>query len=652
MWHCIFVLVMIEFLLCYLMERNTMAFNNSQIKAVDYKDGACMVLAGPGSGKTTVITHRTKKLIEECGIDPSNILVITFTKAAALEMQSRFQELMGGRYYPVTFGTFHAIFFKILKYAYNYSADNILREEKKLEYIKAIIEKLHLDLDDEAEFIRDIIAEISLVKSEMVNLDNYYSKNCSEENFRKIYKLYNDRLIRENVVDFDDMLVMCYELLTKRPDILTLWQNKYRYILIDEFQDICRVQYEIIKLLALPKNNLFIVGDDDQSIYRFRGAKPEIMLGFEQDYKDATRILLDTNYRSTSLIVQSAGKLISHNQNRFPKDISPHRGMGSPVDIAVFKDEKSEIAHIQRLVDDYISKGYSYSDIAVLFRTNTTPRLLVEKLLEHNIPFKMKDIIPNIYEHWIAKDILTYIRIALGSRARADFLQIINRPKRYISRDVFYDPEVSFWDMKEYYSDKVYVVERIERLQYDLQWLQRMTPYEAINYIRHGIGYDDYILEYAGYRRMKPEELYEILDELQATAADFKSYDKWFDHITTYGEELKNQNQEHMKEKDAISLSTMHSSKGLEYKAVIILNANEGITPYQKAHLPEDMEEERRLFYVAMTRAKDNLHIYATRERFGKPVEISRFLCELGYIDPETSRKHKATLFISPRNPI
>ena len=618
-----------------------MAFNESQIKAVDFKDGACMVLAGPGSGKTTVITHRTKKLIEEYGVNPSNILVITFTKAAATEMQARFQTLMGARNFPVTFGTFHAVYFKILKYAYNYSADNILREEKKNEYIKEIISKLHLEFDDENEFIKDIVSEISLVKSEMVDLNNYYAKNCSEDNFRKIFNMYNDRLIRENVVDFDDMLVMCYELLTKRPDILKLWQNKYKYILIDEFQDICKVQYEVIKLIALPENNLFIVGDDDQSIYRFRGAKPEIMLGFKNDYGDAAQILLDTNYRSTSSIVEKAGLLIKNNEKRFAKDIKTNRPNGTLPDIQIFKNEKDEITHILRLISTYREQGFAYNDIAVLFRTNTTPRLLVEKLIEYNVPFRMKDVIPNIYEHWISQNILTYIRIALGSRARGDFLHIINRPKRYISREAFPDESISFTDLKEYYSDRQYVVERIERLEYDLEFLQKMTPYEAINYIRHGIGYDDYVLEYANYRRIKPEELYEILDELQEAATEFKTYDKWFEHIALYSEELKRQNKERMEQREGVELSTMHSSKGLEYKIVIIIGANEGISPYQKAFLQEDMEEERRLFYVAMTRAKDILHMFAVRERFGKAIDISRFLCETGFVDPEASKNKR-----------
>lgn len=607
-------------------------FNEAQISAINHFKGPALVLAGPGSGKTTVITHRTKKLIEEYGVNPSNILVITFTKAAAGQMQDRFTRLMDGKYYPVSFGTFHAVYFKILKYAYNYSADNILREEKKVEYIKEIIGKLRLEIDDINDFIREVIGEISLVKGEMIDLNNYYSKSCPDESFRRLYKMYNDRLVRENVVDFDDMLVMCYDLLVKRPDILKMWQDKYQYILIDEFQDICRVQYEVIKLLAKPQDNIFIVGDDDQSIYRFRGAKPEIMFQFKKDYENTEQICLSTNYRSTDEIIKSASMLVNNNEKRFSKAIKGTSKLGEKVEIAMLKNDKEETKYILKLIDNYLKLGYEYNDIAVLYRTNTNPRQLVDKLLEFNLPFTMKDVIPNIYEHWITRDIITYIRIALGSRSRADFLQIINRPKRYIARDAFYEEEVSFWNLKEYYSDKVYVVERIERLKYDLQWLERMSPYEAINYIRHGIGYDEYVLEYANYRKMRPEELYEILDELQEMSSEYKNYSDWFKHIAEYGEELKRQYAEKVNVKEGIELSTMHSSKGLEYKVVIILGANEGITPYRKAMLKDDIEEERRLFYVAMTRAKERLHILCVKERYGKDTEISRFVKEINAI--------------------
>lgn len=610
------------------------SFNHQQRMAVEHVDHPCLVLAGPGSGKTTVITHRTKKLIEEDGISPSNILVITFTKAAAMEMQQRFLQLMGGKRLPVSFGTFHAVYFQILKYAYNYRAENIIREEKKYEILRNIVHKTELDISDENEFVANLISEISNVKGEMLDVAYYYSKNCPEEVFKKIFREYNDTLIRANLIDFDDMLVMCYELLTKRKDILKLWQDKYRYILIDEFQDINRVQYEVIRLLAKPQDNLFIVGDDDQSIYRFRGARPEIMLNFEKDYPEAKKIILDTNYRSTPEIVAAAGKLIRNNKKRFEKQIRAERENGSKPVILPFDNVYKECNYILEEIEQLIAKGLTYQDMAVLYRTNTNPRTLLEKLMEHNIPFCMKDVIPNLYDHFIAKDIIAYINAAVdfrekGVMKRGDMLRLINRPKRYISRDVFPRAEVNLEDVKRFYQGKGYVLERISKLEYDLAMIRNMNPYAAIQYIRHGIGYEEYLTEYAEYRRMKPEELYDVLEELSEAAKPYKTYQEWFKKIEEYGEELKKQARERQEKKDGITLATMHSSKGLEYRAVFIIDANETITPHKKALLPEDIEEERRLFYVAVTRAKDWLYICHCRERYGKETDVSRFVEEM-----------------------
>lgn len=610
------------------------SFNHQQRMAVEHVAHPCLVLAGPGSGKTTVITHRTKKLIEEEGISPSNILVITFTKAAAMEMQQRFLQLMGGKRLPVSFGTFHAVYFQILKYAYNYRAENIIREEKKYEILRNIVHKTELDISDENEFVANLLSEISNVKGEMLDVAYYYSKNCPEEVFKKIFREYNDTLIRANLIDFDDMLVMCYELLTKRKDILKLWQDKYRYILIDEFQDINRVQYEVIRLLAKPQDNLFIVGDDDQSIYRFRGARPEIMLNFEKDYPEAKKIILDTNYRSTPEIVAAAGKLIRNNKKRFEKQIRAERENGSKPVILPFDNVYKECNYILEEIEQLIAKGLTYQDMAVLYRTNTNPRTLLEKLMEHNIPFCMKDVIPNLYDHFIAKDIIAYINAAVdfrekGVMKRGDMLRLINRPKRYISRDVFPRAEVNLEDVKRFYQDKGYVLERISKLEYDLAMIRNMNPYAAIQYIRHGIGYEEYLTEYAEYRRMKPEELYDVLEELSEAAKPYKTYQEWFKKIEEYGEELKKQARERQEKKDGITLATMHSSKGLEYRAVFIIDANETITPHKKALLPEDIEEERRLFYVAVTRAKDWLYICHCRERYGKETDVSRFVEEM-----------------------
>ncbi len=612
-----------------------MAFHKSQLQAIRHLNGPMMVLAGPGSGKTTVITHRVRCLVEGYGVDPASILVITFTKAAASEMRQRFQKLMEGRSLPVSFGTFHAVFFSILKHAYRYDASNIVREEQRIQLMRELVDRYRIDVEDEGEFISSILSEISMVKGEMMSLEHYYSKNCSEEIFKKLYEGYNRGLESRGLLDFDDMLVMCYQLFDQRKDILAAWQSRYRFILIDEFQDINRVQYEIVKMLAAPENNLFIVGDDDQSIYRFRGAKPEIMLGFEKDYPTAKRTLLGINYRSSSSIVDAAGRLIRHNKMRFEKEIQAFRGAGRPVAVMGFPDAHAETRTIVEEIQDYVRMGYHLSDIAVLYRTSMEPRLLMERMMEWNLPFRMKDSLPNLYEHWITQDMLAYIRIAGDELAkhrqakRADVLRIINRPKRFVSREALEGQIISWDSLKSWYQDRGWMVERIEQLEYDLKMIGRMAPVAAVNYIRKAVGYDDYLREYAENRRMKAEDLLQIADQLQESASSYKTMDAWQEHMREYGEQFRQQlTNRDSQNTDCVSLMTMHSSKGLEFPIVYILDANEGVTPHHKAVLEADLEEERRMFYVAMTRARDRLHVYYARERYGRPQERSRFIDE------------------------
>lgn len=606
-------------------------FSDAQSMAVNFDRGPCLVLAGPGSGKTLVITHRTKNLIEKYNVNPSNILVITFTKAAAREMQERFHKLMGGQNMPVSFGTFHAVFFKILKYAYHYKAENILREDEKYRMIKELVDGENLEIEDEKEFISSIISEIGNVKGDMIDINHYYSSNCSDEIFRRIYKRYDDRLRHKNKVDFDDMLIMCHELFKARKDILSAWQKKYQYILIDEFQDINRVQYEVMRMLAAPENNLFIVGDDDQSIYRFRGARPEIMLNFENDYKDAKQIILNENYRSTKAIVEAAGNLISYNKKRFDKDIEASREYGKNVEYAEFKNVSDENARIMSDIRKHIEGGGRYSDIAILFRTNIGPRFLVDKLMEYNIPFHMKDVMPNIYEHFIARDIISYIKYAMGENTRAHLLRIINKPNRYISRELLRSETVDINELMGYFVDKRWMIERLDKLVFDLRMIKQMAPYSAINYILQGVGYEEYLEEYADFRRMKLEELYEVKDEILLASKEYKNFEDWFLHIENYGKELKNQAEMNNKNENAIELTTMHSSKGLEYDIVYIIDAVEGVTPHSKAVLEDEIEEERRLFYVAVTRAKNELHTFYVKERFNKQADMSRFVKEMQY---------------------
>lgn len=603
--------------------------NPAQREAVEHKDGPALVLAGPGSGKTFVITHRIQYLIEHHHILPSNILVITFTKAAAVQMQERFMQLNDGKGAAVTFGTFHSVFFRILKYAYNYNASNIAREEQRVLLIRELIQTFQMEIEDENEFVQALLAEISVLKNERIDLAHYHAKNCGDEEFRKIYQEYERKMREANLVDFDDMLLMTWELLSARADILRQWQNKYQYILIDEFQDVNRVQYDTIRLLAEPRQNLFIVGDDDQSVYRFRGSKPEIMLGFEKEYPQCHKIFLNVNYRCNANVVRAAVNVIDHNKTRFEKNLEAFKPKASKVLVTVCADEREECTRIINRIRMAQKAGVLWQDNAILVRTNTGARFLVEHLVEYNIPFTVRDYIPNVFEHWIAKQIFCYLRISHGVYSRENFLQIINKPNRYISRTALENQHVNLESLKAYYANKEWIVERIDKLQYDLKIMEKMTPYAAINYIRKGVGYEKYLEEYAKTHKIKVEELIEVLDSLQNSAKDFKALEDWLIHIEEFSEQLRQQMKKSRNQEDAITICTMHSSKGLEYSNVYIMDANEDIIPHQKAVLEEDIEEERRLFYVAMTRAKDNLYIYYVKERFGKNMNPSRFIEEM-----------------------
>ncbi len=604
--------------------------NQAQQQAVLHKDGPMLVLAGPGSGKTFVITERTRYLTTQVGIPEEQVLVITFTKAAANEMKERFLKICNTVQTKVNFGTFHAVFFTILKHAYHLNAGNIIRDDVRFQFMKEIIHQYGLEYDDEKEFISDLFSEISLVKGSRMEIANYYSLSCADEVFRSIYNAYCRRLSGANLIDFDDMLLLCYELLIQREDILKLWQKKFSYILIDEFQDINSVQYDIIRMLALPENNLFIVGDDDQSIYRFRGARPEIMLNFSLDYPGCRQVLLDRNYRSTPAILQAAKKLVGHNKQRFEKQVLAAKQTGREITIRHFNTLTEENNGLAQEILRLNKEGLPLSHMAILVRTSLGSGSMLHKLMEYNIPFAMKDTLPNLFDHWITSDILAYIKLAMGRTDRSLYLQIINRPKRYVSRECFDRPEVDFEEVKDYYEDKDWMLERLTQFEYDLGLLDGMNPYGAVNYIRRGIGYEDYLREYAQQRKIREEELMDILDELQESARDFRTYEQWFGHMDDYREELKKQANDARQHKgDGVTIATMHSSKGLEFEAVFLVDANEGISPHKKAVLEEDLEEERRLFYVAMTRAMEYLYIFSARERYNKISEWSRFIDEI-----------------------
>lgn len=605
-----------------------MQFNESQKMAIKHGDGPMLVVAGPGSGKTTVLTMRIKNLIEEYKVNPGNILVITFTKAAALEMENRFIKLVGEKKY-VTFGTFHGIFFRILKAAYNFSVDNIIKEEQRHLIIRQAIERLNILPDDINEFTDSVEAEISRVKTENININSYYSVSCGEKEFKEIYGYYEKTLKSSRLIDFDDMLLYCHELFVQRKDILKAWQDRYKYILVDEFQDINKIQYEVVKMLAQPENNLFVVGDDDQSIYGFRGSKPEIMMNYEKDYPDTRKVNLDTNYRSTANIVNAAKNVISHNKIRFNKNICTSNPPGEKVEICEFNTMNQEYERIISDIKAGIEAKKSYSEYAILFRTNTIAAPLVRKLMEYNMPFSVKDGIPNIFEHFIAKDIIAYMMLAMGERKRKYFLQVMNKPKRYVGRDYLTEEEISFRELEKYYEDRPWMTERLDTMELQLKIMNTMSPYAMINYLRKAVGYDEYLEEYAISKSIDEEELFLRADEIMETAKEFKTHRDWLNYIEEYTLKLRENNKKNNQDKDGVALTTMHSSKGLEYDTVYIIDANEEITPHKKASFDTELEEERRMFYVAMTRAKNRLNIFYAKKRFNKDMEVSRFVKEI-----------------------
>ena len=602
-------------------------YSSNQKKAIEHGAGPLMVLAGPGSGKTFVITHRIKYLIEGSGISPAHILVVTFSRAAAKEMKDRFEKLQGKSY--VTFGTFHSVFFSILKTAYGFSAEQIASDELRYTLIKELIKKNEIVNEDINTLSGNLLNEIALIKQDNINIKNYYSNSIASDTFKKLYKEYEAELETRNKLDFEDMLSLTYELLSERKDILTAVQNRYQYILVDEFQDINFLQYNIIKLMAGKNQNITVVGDDDQSIYRFRGARPEIMLGFERDFKNVSKVFLDINFRSSTQIVDASTKLISFNSKRFPKTFTANNGSGAPVSVIEFKNPFAEVNTIVNDIKEYIKSGQDINNIAVLYRTNLSPRLLIERMMKNNIPFTIRDSIPNLFEHWVSKDIISYIKLAINSGNKSNLLRISNKPNRYISRDSLSSSKASIETLFDYYEDKSYMIKRIIELREHLRTIKNLKPATALRYIRNVVGYDEYIEEYCDMNGIESDDCYTVLGDLENSASEFNTFSDWFVHMEEYKEELIEARKKSNEDDIGVRLMTFHSSKGLEFDIVYIIDVNEGSVPYKKAKGADELEEERRMFYVAMTRARHKLFICYCKENFGKSIGKSDFIVEL-----------------------
>lgn len=607
-------------------------FNKSQIQAISHMDGPAMVLAGPGSGKTTVITHRIKNLIEKAEVRPENILVVTFTKAAAISMQKRFSTLMnGGKGQLVTFGTFHSVFYKILRKSRRYEATEILSERQKTDYIREIIGRYGISSNDISELSQNIINDIGNIKGNMLNAQEYEPSCCKKEDFIKVYNAYNLELKKDGKMDFDDILRECYLLLCENHTILEQWRELYKYILIDEFQDINRIQMNIIELLASPLNNIFVVGDDDQSIYGFRGARPEIMIEFKDYYPEAELIVLDVNYRSTQSIINVAGRVIENNKTRLDKCAHANNNKDFQPDIRKFRNQVEELKFVVSKIKEYENQGISLSEMAILVRNNSQIQEISSFLKNRKIEAESGKHRSNIYNGMIAKDILSYVRGALkfdGTYFNEDLIYVLNKPQRYISRQVVLSVNMNISAVRRIYSKN-----NIDSFLFHIEMIRKLPPQAALSYIRKGAGYEEYLRLYAIENNIPMSGLLKQLEQLVQECSKFNTLEQWINSIdsaqNSEGQNFGKKSSGEGGTNNRINIMTMHSSKGLEFKAVFIVDANQGIIPTSKALRERDFEEERRLFYVAMTRAIDYLNIYAVEERLGCPIEVSMFVEEM-----------------------
>lgn len=621
--------------------------NVQQLEAVKHYEGPCMVYAEPGSGKTTVITHRIGYLINHYHVDPSKILVISFTKAAADEMKQRFQVLypISNTRKSVNFGTFHSIFFKIIRSYYRYDLSNILNENEKFNVIKNIVRTLGVGNGLDDELIKDIILDIGLFKSNVSSEEDFTPNSLSNDDFNRVLFSYENYKNDCRKIDFDDMLTKCYELLISQPKVLQTIRSMYQYILIDEFQDINSVQFEIINLISKPNENLFVVGDDDQSIYSFRGAEPRFILEFDQFYKNTKKIILSLNYRSQEQIINTANKLISNNDFRIKKTMHPTKEPG--VDIQFFRPATRELENkeVINLINNLIKEGYKYRDMAIIYRTNILSSAIVDSFLDSNIPFASRETIYNIYEHWMAKDLISYLKAALDINDRDAIKRIINRPTRYITNKAKKDADDYHKDyitsLKVKGNLQAYQITYLDRLEVDLKTIAHLETVEAIRYIRKEVGYDDYIRNYCMEKQISSDGLIEILDEIEESSSKHSDIRQFIQHVKDFKESIYENKRNYSSREDKVELLTMHSAKGLEFKVVIIVAAVEDIIPHSKCQDEESIEEERRLFYVAITRAKERLYIYAPLSKYDKKAEISRFVKEMEIVNEKKSKLEK-----------
>jgi DNA helicase II / ATP-dependent DNA helicase PcrA len=598
------------------------SLTSAQRDAIAHVDGPLLVVAGPGSGKTTVITYRAAYLTQVAGVDPSALLVVTFTKAAADSMKARTARVAGSTVASrATFGTFHALSYRILGQALPGRRLQILEEDQQLHLVRQLMRQIGLNTDDDT--VMDAVAEISRLRATTEPAAQFKPHSISKADFHRLLEGYQEAKSQRGVMDFDDLLHESLAMLRNYPDLLATYRRRYTHIMVDEFQDTNAVQWELIRLLTDPRHNLCVVGDDDQSIYGWRGASPHFLLGFPLEYQNAARVTLDVNHRCPPPVVEATNRLATRNRNRFDKVIKPSKTKGLPVQLVAPADSLQEAEEIVQLLRQTQAP---LSDWAVVYRTNQQAHVIAQVLAREEIPYRAVGGLPNLYRRWPVQDVLSYLRAATGDIAALE--PVINRPNRYISRAVMQEAkQISSSTGLDLLSAigqtgllRSWQLRPIEELMDHLRRVMVMTAPEAIGYVRRFVGYDEYIQEYCAREGGSADEMLGLLTEVEKASpkVPLVSFLAQVDSFSSRGSSAA-------ADEEAVTLVTCHKAKGLEFPRVVVVGAIDKLMPHRGS---DDVEEERRLMYVAMTRAVEQLWISVPGAYEGREAKPSPFVGE------------------------
>ncbi len=599
---------------------STLQRNKAQEDAINTIYGPVMIVSCPGSGKTTTLIRRIHHMLEE-GIAPSSILMVTFSTEAARSMQKKYESMYGTN--PgVTFSTIHAFCYNIMLRHGDYKRENLLLDADSHRFIE---ERLNVPYGtDRFEIASAAKTAIGVVKNNHLDPSSY--KDCEgidPDTFLSIYRAYEDYKQRYGYYDFDDMLTICYDIFHEQPDVLRMYQNRFQYIQCDEYQDVNETQRDLLYLLAGSNENLCVVGDDDQSIYAFRGSRPEIMMNFSSDYPNAAIINMGINYRSGSEVVKFAGTLIEKNKKRIGKDFRSFRGengFAGKVDRLFFARGAEEYRGIVRKITELHENGVPYASIAILFRTNEGMTGPAGALSDAGIPYYSTETVRTMYDSVYFQDFRHYMALAAGTGSEKDFFAILNHPARYLRAADFAGVPYDTQAMLETALRSCSQSWQYDRMSDTIwNWMEAFgpgkiaytdPPEKLIRALRMIHYPSDFLKQYAKFRNFKEADVFDEYDELIADAKGFDTIGEWFDYADRTIQKI--QNDVKKKDRTGVMLTTMHKSKGLEWPVVIIPDANEGVTPHKKSMSKyAALEEERRLFYVAMTRAMNELYIFA-----------------------------------------